>query len=152
MSPWSVTPVAVSLSSKNPNPNIRLLYLFGLMEATSYAGAMAFVFWVWDSAWICVGFTRPNTIGTATATNPAALGNSFLLRSSLRATPSVMIRTILSHQGITRPLLIFRRPLGMIDDENLHRALLRFQFQTKLLLNSCENGRPGEFGRCAVSA
>src|SRR5438552_16441185 len=84
--------------------------------------------------------------------NPAALSNSFLLRSSLRATPSVMIRTILSHQGMTRPLLIFRRPLGMIDDENLHGALLRFQFQTKLLLNCRENGRPGEFGRYAVSA
>src|SRR5580692_4003876 len=40
------------------------------------------------------------------------------------------------------PLLILLRLLRMIDDENLHWTLLRFQFQPKLLLKSRENGRP----------
>jgi hypothetical protein len=31
------------------------------------------------------------------------------------------------------------RLLGMIDDENLHWAFLRFQFQAKLLLECCSS-------------
>ena len=38
----------------------------------------------------------------------------------------------------------------MVDDENLHRAFLRFQFQPKLLLKRREDGRPGRVGRGSV--
>ena len=31
----------------------------------------------------------------------------------------------------------------MINDENFHRAFLRFQFQSKLFLNRGEKRRPG---------
>src|SRR6266481_661587 len=48
--------------------------------------------------------------------------------------------------------LIFRRHLGTIDDEELHRPFLRLQLQPKLLLNCRENRRPGGLGPCAVSA
>src|ERR1700729_1334304 len=36
---------------------------------------------------------------------------------------------------------IFGRPLGMIDYQNLYRALARFQFQAQLLLQNREDGR-----------
>src|ERR1035438_2547303 len=35
----------------------------------------------------------------------------------------------------------------MIDDQNLNWSFLRFQFQSKLLLNCSEDRRPGRVGR-----
>src|SRR5437667_10134700 len=90
-------------------------------------------------------------MGTAMATNPAAPSISFLRKSSLRPTRSAMIQTIPSLHRISYPVLVFRRPLDMIDDENLHGALLRFQFQTKLLLNRREHRRPGRIRRRCVA-
>src|ERR1700722_1454385 len=68
--------------------------LFGLIEATSNAGNLVLVLPACDSARVGVAFSNPNRMGAATAINPAALSNSFLLRSKLLATRSVMIRRI----------------------------------------------------------
>ena len=38
---------------------------------------------------------------------------------------------------------IFRRFLNAIDHDNFNRALRRFQFQSELLLDGCEDGRSG---------
>ena len=38
-----------------------------------------------------------------------------------------------------RRLLIFRRPLDVVDDENVHWGFLRFQFQSELLLDRRKN-------------
>src|SRR6266404_5311760 len=92
MSPCGVTPVVVNLSSKNPNVNIRLLFLLGLIETVSYTGARETVFWA--CARLCGALSRPNTIGAATVTIPAALSNTFLLKSNLRAARPVMMRAI----------------------------------------------------------
>ncbi len=43
-------------------------------------------------------------------------------------------------------LLIVRRLLDVIDDENLHWRFLRFKLQSKLFLNRRVEGRPGRFG------
>ena len=49
-------------------------------------------------------------------------------------------------------LLILRKRLGMIDDENLRWAHLRLQFQPELLLKRCEDRGAGRFGRrCIVN-
>lgn len=47
-------------------------------------------------------------------------------------------------------ILIFRRPLNVIDDENLHGPLLRFQLEPKLLLNRGEDRGARRIGRGRV--
>jgi len=47
---------------------------------------------------------------------------------------------------VLRPLLICRRLLRIIDDQNLHRPFLRFKFQTQLLLYRGEDRRPEDLG------
>src|ERR1700730_8106634 len=46
-----------------------------------------------------------------------------------------------------RPASVFRRLLDIVDDENLHRAFSRFQFQAKLLLERRKDGGPGRIRR-----
>src|SRR5207253_9859986 len=48
-----------------------------------------------DSAQFFAGLTKPKAIGTTTVAKAAALSNSFLLKSSFRATLFAMIRTTL---------------------------------------------------------
>ena len=48
-------------------------------------------------------------------------------------------------------LLILGRLFNVIDDENLHWAFFRFQFQPKLLLDRREDRRPGRIRRACVA-
>jgi hypothetical protein len=52
-------------------------------------------------------------------------------------------RGVRGTHGDIRQRLVFWRHLSKIDDENLHRAFCRFQFQSKLFLNCSEDRRSG---------
>ena len=70
---------------------ISLPDLFGWIKATSNPCVSAAVLLAFGAVEPGVVFVRPNRIGAATVSNPAATNNSFLLRSSLSATGSLMI-------------------------------------------------------------
>src|SRR5437667_3935637 len=62
--------------------------------------------------------------------------------SSKRSTEVAAQRCQFRHSGLVCALrLILQRLLGMIDDENLSGALLRFQFQPKLVFDRLEDRR-----------
>ena len=82
-------PIALSPSVLIIILTISLPDLFGLIEATSNPCVSAAVLLAFGAVEPGVVFCRPNRIGAATVSNPAATNNSFLLRSSLSATGSL---------------------------------------------------------------
>src|SRR6266704_4327976 len=71
------------------------LPLFGLIMALSNMCAAVAVPRACDSAQFFAVLTKQKAIGTTTVAKAAALSNSFLLKSSFRATLFAMIRTTL---------------------------------------------------------
>ena len=85
--------------------------------------------------------------GVATVTTPATTRRSFLQEFSPCPPWLLMIVSIRTRERPTEfldveiepPFSIRRRVLDAVDDENIHRASGRFQFQPELFLHRCED-------------